>query len=185
MGLSRLRIYKKPEKQIPKESKVNQGQKPEKANLSDTIDEFSTMMETGRFKKSNDMLKALNSDKTKQKKTKTASADTIHKSDWVEIKKGNSTVLAKLTWNLGLLCHQEDCSLSEGDWYDPQRNHPLIERWCELSSTVGRRVLFGFDVMNKPQYRATAIGISDTGGLQLKLDDGSEIVEHSGEIRYL
>ena len=93
--------------------------------------------------------------------------------------------LAKLTWNLGLLCHQEDCSLSEGDWYDPQRNHPLIERWCELSSTVGRRVLFGFDVMNKPQYRATAIGISDTGGLQLKLDDGSEIVEHSGEIRYL
>ena len=93
--------------------------------------------------------------------------------------------LAKLTWNLGLLCHQEDCFLGEGGWSRPQRNHPLIERWCELSSTVGRRVLFGFDVMTNPQYQAAVTGISDTGGLQLKLDDGSEIVEHSGEIRYL
>ena len=71
--------------------------KPEKTEDVDTVDKFSSMMETGRFKKSKDMLQALDSDKSKQK-VETVSADTIHKSDWVEIKKGSSTVLAKLTW---------------------------------------------------------------------------------------
>ncbi len=93
--------------------------------------------------------------------------------------------LAKLSWNLGLLHHEEDCFLSDGHWSDRQPNHPLVERWRQLSSTIGRRVLFGFDVVSRPQYRATVTGISDTGGLQLKLDDGTETVEHSGEIRYL
>ena len=93
--------------------------------------------------------------------------------------------LAKLSWNLGLLHHEEDCFLANGEWSDRQQNHPLVERWCQLSSTMGRRVLFGFDVMGKPQYRATVTGISATGGLQLRLDDGTETVEHSGEIRYL
>lgn len=103
----------------------------------------------------------------------------------VELETFTYCFLAKLTWNLGLLCHGEDCFLGDGGWPHMRHNHPLIDRWCELSSSVGRRVLFGFDVVNNPQYQATVTGISDTGGLQLRLDDGSEIVEHSGEIRYL
>ena len=66
--------------------------------LADTIDEFSSLMQTGRFKKSNDMLKALDSDKAVVKTKAPISADSIHKSDWVEIKKGKTSVLAKLTW---------------------------------------------------------------------------------------
>ncbi len=66
--------------------------------LADTIDEFSSLMQTGRFKKSKDMLKALDSDRADVKTRIQINADNIHKSDWVEIKKGKTSVLAKLTW---------------------------------------------------------------------------------------
>ncbi len=66
--------------------------------LGDTIDEFSSLMQTGRFKKSNDMLKALDSDREVAKTKVQTGVDNIHKSDWVEIKKGEISVLAKLTW---------------------------------------------------------------------------------------
>lgn len=74
-----------------------------KVNLADTVDEFSDLMETGRFENTNDMLQALDSEKNGEVKAikvedSTPSADKIHKSDWIEIKKGATTVLAKLTW---------------------------------------------------------------------------------------
>ena len=74
-----------------------------KVNLADTVDEFSDLMETGRFKNTNDMLKALDSEKIEKPiavnvEDQLPSADKIHKSDWVEIKQGASMVLAKLTW---------------------------------------------------------------------------------------
>jgi len=102
-----------------------------------------------------------------------------------DLQKFTYCFLAKLTWNFGLLCHAEDCYLQEEAWPGSHDVHPVIRRWSELSSTIGRRVQFGFDVMEDPQYQATVTGISETGGLMMKLDDGSEIVEHSGEIRYL
>ena len=91
---------------------------------------------------------------------------------------------AKLSWNLGLLVFEEDTYLQEERWSGRSGRHALIERWCELSDSVGRRVQFGFDVMNAPQFEATVTGMSDNGGLLLTLDDNSKIVEHSGEIRY-
>jgi len=103
----------------------------------------------------------------------------------VDLQAFTCTFLAKLTWNLGLLGHAEDCFLYDETWSQSRRKHPLIERWCQLSRTIGRRVLFGFDVMTEPQYRALVTGISDDGGLELQLEDGSETLEHSGEIRYL
>ena len=73
-----------------------------KVNLADTVDEFSDLMQTGRFENTNDMLQALDAEKTGEFKAINVddlpSADKIHKSDWVEIKRGTSTALAKLTW---------------------------------------------------------------------------------------
>lgn len=96
----------RPKKDATKEDSVSpNGKKAGQVNLADTVDEFSDLMETGRFKNTNDMLKALESDKSEtpvkdktDDTTSTPSADNIHKSDWIEIKKGSSTVLAKLTW---------------------------------------------------------------------------------------
>ena len=46
-------------------------------------------------------------------------------------------------------------------------------------------MLFGFDVQESPQFEATVIGLDNTGGLILEMDDSSRIVQHSGEIIYL
>ncbi len=91
--------------------------------------------------------------------------------------------LAKLSWNIGLLHYYEEAVLPDLPSAGP--GHPLLRRWRELSDSPGKRVLFGFDVMKSPQYRATVSSITDDGGLRLLLDDGSEITEYSGEIRYL
>ena len=74
-----------------------------KVNLADTVDEFSDLMQTGRFKNNDDMLKALDSEKTGEMKIPVfadagVTADRIDKGDWIEIRQGASTVLAKLTW---------------------------------------------------------------------------------------
>jgi BirA family biotin operon repressor/biotin-[acetyl-CoA-carboxylase] ligase len=93
--------------------------------------------------------------------------------------------LAKLAWNLGLLYHQEKIALDRYLGEEDQPVHPLLQRWLALSDSIGRPVVFGFDVVKKPQYRAVVEGLSADGGLRLILEDGSATTEYSGEIRYL
>lgn len=93
--------------------------------------------------------------------------------------------LAKLSWNIGLLCYEEQQKLSEGCFSGRNGRHLLVERWEALSDCIGKRVVYGYNVVDKPQYEATVVGVRNDGGLVMQLDDGVEIVEHSGEIRYL
>jgi BirA family biotin operon repressor/biotin-[acetyl-CoA-carboxylase] ligase len=93
--------------------------------------------------------------------------------------------LAKLQWNIGLLYFEEEHFSKEGHWLRSGGRHCLLDRWSELSDSVGKQVVFGFDVVKKPQFEAKVIGISDDGGLQLSLNDGTVITEYSGEIRYI
>jgi len=92
---------------------------------------------------------------------------------------------AKLCWNIGLVCYEEQQKLVSGRYSGYGGSHLLIEQWKKLSDSLDRRVLYGYDVEESPQYRAKATDISNDGGLIMLLDDGEEIVEHSGEIRYL
>ncbi len=92
--------------------------------------------------------------------------------------------LAKLAFAFGLLYDGEQMALDGGDGGYPGR-HRVLENWLNLSGTIGRRVLFGFDVVREPQYQAVVTGVSDTGGLVLRFDDGHEKTEYCGEIRYL
>jgi BirA family biotin operon repressor/biotin-[acetyl-CoA-carboxylase] ligase len=92
--------------------------------------------------------------------------------------------LAKLAFAFGLLYREEEAHLHD-EGGDNAGWHPMLQTWADLSGTVGRRVLFGFDVMKNPQYQATVTGISGSGGLILRLDDGHEKTEYCGEIRYL
>jgi len=92
--------------------------------------------------------------------------------------------LAKLSFALGLLYCEEERGLDDGDGW-AEGGHRLLRWWRELSTTIGRRVVFGFDVMQAPQYRATVSGISGSGGLVMVFDDGHEKTEFSGEIRYI
>lgn len=92
--------------------------------------------------------------------------------------------LAKLAWNFGLLYSEEVTYLESGSYSGRNGMHQLLANWQSLSDTVGRRVVFGFDVMTSPQYEATVIGVDPDGGLRMQFDDGAVVVEHSGEIRY-
>lgn len=94
-------------------------------------------------------------------------------------------LLAKLAWSIGLLHFEEERRLRLGSENEPGDN-PLVSRFRELSDTVGRRVSFGFNVQEKPQFEARVVGIDPTGGLLLQLADSPEpILEYAGEIVYL
>ncbi len=101
--------------------------------------------------------------------------------------------LAKMIWNIGLLCceeervlHRASDSAEQGeDALNNHDDHLLLSRWKELSDTVGKRVLYGYDIQKKPLYMATVTGIRGDGGIVMRLDDGNQIVEHGGELRYV
>jgi BirA family transcriptional regulator, biotin operon repressor / biotin---[acetyl-CoA-carboxylase] ligase len=91
--------------------------------------------------------------------------------------------LAKLTWNLGLLYFEEANDL-RGDGFSGRKGeHMLLERWKELSDTIGKRVIFGENVFENHILEAQVTGLGGDGCLMLQLDDGSSIVLQSGEIR--
>ena len=92
--------------------------------------------------------------------------------------------LAKLRYYIGLLLHEEEQWLARGGRDEYNGEHPILKRWKELSNTLGKRVLFGYDVIENPQYQAIVSDISVDGGLVLQHGDGTTSVEHTGEVRY-
>lgn len=103
----------------------------------------------------------------------------------VEIGSFTELFLAKLAWNIGLLYAEEERFLSEERYSGKGNKHILVDRFLELSDVVGKRVVYGFDVMEEPQYEATVMAVDGDGGLVLQLDDGYQKTEYSGEVRYL
>ncbi len=93
-------------------------------------------------------------------------------------------LLAKLVWNIGLLHYEEAIDLEKGDEVPP--SCLLLESWKGLSDTVGRRVLYGFDVRKKPLYEAVVENIDPDGCLVMRLPGSDTVIrEQSGEIIYL
>lgn len=102
----------------------------------------------------------------------------------IDLKNFTLNFIAKLVWNIGLLYFTEAQQPDVREEY-AEFEHPIITRWKELTDTLCRKVKYGNDVLEKPQYSAYVTGIEPNGGLQMVLDDGTTITEHSGEIRYL
>jgi BirA family biotin operon repressor/biotin-[acetyl-CoA-carboxylase] ligase len=95
-------------------------------------------------------------------------------------------LLARLAWNFGLVHLQEELDLEQGaEESITGRKSLVIDAWRRLSDTMGRRVRYGFNVVQQPLYSATVLDIDVRGGLVLQLDDGSRVTEYSGEIIYL
>jgi BirA family biotin operon repressor/biotin-[acetyl-CoA-carboxylase] ligase len=94
-------------------------------------------------------------------------------------------LLAELHWCLGLLHYDEEQALQEQSGCAEGRTSLLLQEWQRHSDSTGRRVEYGFDVQEKPMYRAVVTGLDPCGGLILQLPDNSKVTEYSGEIRYL
>lgn len=105
-----------------------------------------------------------------------------HALDLAEV---TARLLAKLAWNIGLLHHAEAEHLAADRGLGDDLPHPLITAWRSVSDTIGRRVRFGFNVAESPQYTAKVIDIDNRGQLLMRLDDGQSVCENSGEIVYL
>ncbi|MBU0664111.1 MAG: biotin--[acetyl-CoA-carboxylase] ligase [Proteobacteria bacterium] len=93
--------------------------------------------------------------------------------------------LAKMAWNIGLLCYEEERELHQSFFSEEQKSHLLLEQWKNLSDTLGKRVLYGYDIQQNPLYEATVTGIRADGAIVMRLKDGNEIIEHGGELQYL
>ncbi|MEW6220526.1 MAG: biotin--[acetyl-CoA-carboxylase] ligase [Thermodesulfobacteriota bacterium] len=94
----------------------------------------------------------------------------------------------KLTWNLGLLLQEEERLLAsdQGPEAALAQGHALLTAWLAVSDTVGRRVLFGYDVVERPEYEARVLGLDVHGFLRLApLPGGPPRTETAGEIIYL
>lgn len=90
-------------------------------------------------------------------------------------------LLAKFCWNFGLLYLQEELQLAEPDNVLPESEQFLLNRWRELSDSFGRRVMFGYDVQQNPQYEAEVLGVEEDGGLRLRhLEDNVVVTEYGG-----
>jgi BirA family biotin operon repressor/biotin-[acetyl-CoA-carboxylase] ligase len=104
-------------------------------------------------------------------------------------------LLVKLRWNIGLLYYEETKHLEVHGGIGKREEtraenmledeHLLLKSYKSLTDIFNRRVLFGFDVQENPQFEAKVVGLDGSGGLILELDDTSRIVQHSGEIIYL
>lgn len=104
-------------------------------------------------------------------------------------------LIVKLRWNIGLLYYEEDRSLEEHGGIAKRHEeetpnmspheHLLLQSYKGLTDIFNKRVLFGFDVQEHPQFEARVVGLDNSGGLIMEMDDTSIIVRHSGEIIYL
>ncbi len=91
-------------------------------------------------------------------------------------------LLAKISWNIGLLHYEEERLLAAGG---EGGEHELLAAWRRASDTVGRRVRFGYDVQSKPQFEAEVLAVDEEGRLVLRLPDGAVLKENAGELLYL
>lgn len=105
-----------------------------------------------------------------------------HPLDLTEV---TATMLAKLSWNVGLLSYAEAERLGADRGLDNDSPHPLVAAWRSLTDTIGRRVRFGFNVAENAQYTATVVDIDPCGHLVMRLADGHLVTESGGEIMYV
>lgn len=103
----------------------------------------------------------------------------------VPLKEFVALLLTKISWYLGLMACFEQKFL-EG-FYEPARpGNPLIEQWKVYSDTLGKRVLYGFNVYAEPLFEALAVDLDDRGALILHREtEGIVVTESSGEVVYL
>ena len=116
------------------------------------------------------------------------SATSMHNElhDTVDLDLFTQELLAHLAWNFGLIhLYEEQWLAWERDGSHGILVNPVVKAWKGLSDTMGRHVVYGYDVVRSPLYRAIVMDVDPSGALVMRLKNGSIITENSGEILYL
>lgn len=103
----------------------------------------------------------------------------------IDLSRFTALFLCRLALNFGLLYYEEAKELKGENFSGNGGRHLLLERWRAASDSIGKKVVYGFDVIAAPQYHAEVLEVDSDGGLVMKLEDGHEKTEYSGEIRYI
>ncbi len=103
----------------------------------------------------------------------------------VDLTQFTEKFIARLAWNIGLVYFEEQNFLQEECYSGRDGKHLILEKFLNLSDTLDKKIVYGFDVMTAPQYEAKVIGVDDNCGLIMQFADGSLKTEYSGEVRYL
>ncbi len=98
----------------------------------------------------------------------------------VDLEELLARLLAKLSWNIGL-AREYQAQLEQED----HPCSPLIDSFKRLTSSLGRRVIYGENVLEAPLFEGMTRDIDPLGALILELDDGTRLSLPSGEIRYI
>ena len=89
-------------------------------------------------------------------------------------------LLAWIGWYIGMLTWAEQRTLSgDGNGYAV-----FLEQYRALCDTVGKKIVYGFDLEKEKGGHGTAVAIDDTGQLLIRLTSGTTVTADAGEIRY-
>ncbi|BHH82141.1 biotin--[acetyl-CoA-carboxylase] ligase [Desulforhopalus sp. 52FAK] len=103
----------------------------------------------------------------------------------VDLSEFTARFLAKLAWNFGTIYFEEAKNLAGDGFSGKDGTHLILSRWKDASDTIGKDVVYGFDVITAPQYQGKVVRVDELGGLVIRLEDGFEKTEYSGEVRYI
>ncbi len=92
-------------------------------------------------------------------------------------------LMSQLQWYLGLLHFSEEIFLMNRE--EKTTTPPLMTEWRQHCDSVGKKVVYGYDVQRKPLYEAVVKGINENGSIIMELADGQQVIENSGEIIYI
>lgn len=93
-------------------------------------------------------------------------------------------VLAEICWLFGEIEEWEAENLME-DPLVASHTNPVLLNWQAVTDTMGKTCLYGNDALNRPELRATAVGIAHNGNLILETEDHQTIKVSTGEIWYV
>ena len=104
----------------------------------------------------------------------------------VDLEKFAVELMARLAWNFGLVHYQEELGFMKNNGGTGQNEKGLVlDSWLKLSDTIGRRIVYGYDVVRHPLYEGIVRNVKSSGALVVELESGETVTEHSGEIIYL
>jgi len=96
-----------------------------------------------------------------------------------------ATLISKLGFYVGMVSHYEQ-QLLDATVESTSLNNPIVDMFKEFSDTIGKRVVYGVDVMKEPFLEAQVWDVDNDGGLILLTKPRNHKQKRfSGEILYV